>query len=91
MAFAVSNLRNDTLGSIKVLAGDWTGTAGDADGSLVIATSRVYDVAFRDAGATTPVDIIYATNTAVTTGTTTTLTIPNRETVTRGTFIVFYA
>lgn len=91
MAFALSNVRSDTLGSIKVMAGDWSGAAGDADGSVTVAGGRIYDATFRDAGATTPVDILYCTNTNVTTGTTTTITVPNRETVSRGTFIIFYA
>ena len=91
MAFATANVRNGVAGDLKILAGDWTGTAGDADGTMTIASARIYSAFFRAEDSTTPVDIIYVTNTSVATGTTTTLTIPNRETVVRGRFIIFYA
>lgn len=41
MAFSTSNLNRQNLGSCNAVSGTWTGTAGDAAGSLVIGSGNV--------------------------------------------------
>jgi hypothetical protein len=42
MAFATSNVRRSVFGDLKVTAGDWTGSAGDANGTIAVEGGRVY-------------------------------------------------
>jgi len=90
MAFATSNIRRGTLGDLKVTAGNWTGSTGDADGSFIVEGGIVYLTQFRAGDGTTPDQFILCSVTASSTGTVT-ITVPNRKTVARGSFIVIHA
>lgn len=83
MAFATSNVVKENLGSTGLLRGTWTTSIGDADGTV---TGRGYasSADFRPNTATSPSDVI---QTRITNSSGTwTVTIPNQETVTAGTF-----
>lgn len=90
MAFATSNLRRGTCGDLKVTAGDWTGAIGDASGTIVVEGGRVYQADFNTNDTNSPNQKIPTTWPAAS-GSTTTVTIHNRETVATGTFIIIHA
>ena len=89
MAFATTNIRSATMGNLKAYAGDWSGSEGDASGSLTLNGGRVYMAQFQNQDADNPgqdplVDISAS-------GSTITLTVHNHLNVTNGRFIVIYA
>ena len=91
MAFATSNVRKDAFGSLKVTAGDWSGAAGDANGTLAVSGGRVYLSEFTaEDSSGGPVQTIPSFISS--TGTSTiTMSIANRQTVTNGRFIIIHA
>lgn len=92
MAFATSNLRRGTAGDLKITAGDWAGSVGDASGSFTVEGGRVYQADFNTNDATSPNQKVPTTWTAPTGTTyTTTVTVHNREAVSSGTFIIVHA
>ena len=47
MAFATSNVKSASIGGgFKLTVGDWTGSAGDAAGTLTVAAGKVYHAQF---------------------------------------------
>lgn len=89
MAFATTNIRKGTCGDIKITAGNWTGSAGDASGTQAVEGSQVYGAFFTTNDTTGPFQFVpytYAVS-----GSVATVTVHNRETVSGGTFIVFHA
>lgn len=89
MAFATANVRYNTQGNLKQMAGEWTGLQNDASGTVTIGGSRIYDVRFWDQGTASPkewtqVDVTEASNASV-------VTVHNHRTVTSGRFIITYA
>lgn len=89
MAFATSNPRSLNLGSINALAGDWTGTVGDASGTVTLNGARVYMAHFENQDADTPKELPL-TDISVS-GSTITITVHNHITVTNGRYIIVYA
>lgn len=87
MAFATSGIQKGVNGNRFVINGDWTGAVGDASGTYTV-TGKVYDAVFRTQNTASPSQVpnVYWSQNS-TTGVTT-ITIPNRETVTAGTFQV---
>lgn len=57
MAFATSNVKLESMGSLWVLVGDFTASVGDADGTVAVSGARVYDAKFFDGNDTTPTTI----------------------------------
>ncbi len=92
MAFATSNVRKGAFGDMKVTAGDWTGAAGDANGTFNVEGGRVYLVKFdsQDSsnGPEQEVPVFISTNAGAGV---ITLSIGNRSTVTTGRFIIVSA
>lgn len=91
MAFATSNIRKSVFGDLKVTAGDWTGSAGDANGTFTVEGGRVYTAEFNtqdsNNGPTQEINAFVSS-----TGTNTiTVSIPNRSTVVTGRFIIIHA
>lgn len=89
MAFATSNIRHSVFGDLQVYAGDWTGNANDASGTITLNGGRVYLSQFNNQDADNPaemprVDVSLS-------GSTLTLTVHNHMDVTNGRFLVIFA
>ena len=89
MAFATSNVRAGVTGDRKVMEGSWTGSSGDASGTLSIASGHVLEAQFLNQDADSPkevpaVDISYSGGFA-------TVTVHNHMNVTKGSFRIVYA
>lgn len=89
MAFASSNIRKGTAGDLKITAGNWTGSLGDASGSVVIEGSQLYAAQFSTNDSTGPFQFVPYTWSV--SGSVITISVHNRESVTAGTFIVHSA
>jgi len=90
MAFATSNIRAGTVGNLKLIAGDWTGSDADANGTTSKPVGRTYlaDFISEDSGGG-PVSAIPVTlavnpsdSNAVIIG------VANRRTTTAGRFLI---
>jgi len=46
MAFATQNVRRASSGNLNAMTGEWTGTEGDADGTVTVAGGRVWTASF---------------------------------------------
>jgi hypothetical protein len=93
MAFATQNPRTVNLGGgLRVFAGNWTGTVGDAPGSLTVQGAQVYVAEFRSLLSSDPyadrVPVSWAAGTA---SGTVTFTIPNNNTVAGGSYYIVTA
>lgn len=88
MAFATSNVQTESVGKLRMTYGQWTGSLGDAAGSLTVGGGQMWFSAFNTNLASGPqqVDPVVATPSG--TAGILTLTIPNQNAVTAGTFIV---
>lgn len=90
MAFSTSNVQGGKIfGGVSTYVGDWSGTVGDAPGTITLGGGRVYLAVFRsedtagpqedpDASATVSAGVI-------------TLTVYNHQTVTNGRFFIVYS
>ena len=91
MAFATSNVKLESDGSLWALVGDFTANVGDADGAVVVGGARVYSSSFMDGSDTTPgagmLPVSVSTNTS--TGKST-ITVNVSGGVTAGRFKVVY-
>lgn len=83
MAFATANVVRDSGGSTAIVRGTWTGTAGDAAGT-VTGSGYALSADFMDNNAVTPGQEILA-RISNSSGTWT-VTVPYSQTVTAGTF-----
>lgn len=89
MAFSTTNVQTATLaGGIKFYAGDWSGTVGDAPGTITLAGGRVYSHSFRNADTGSPGEEPDATETIA--AGIITLTVYNHQTITNGRFLIIY-
>jgi hypothetical protein len=88
MAFATSNLAAHSAGSTRTVTGNWSCTAGDAPGTIVIGSSSVIAYDFDPASTTSPSEKPLVT--ASTSGNQTTLTVYHHQTVTTGKFRIEY-
>lgn len=91
MAFATSNVKLESIGSLWMMVGDFTANSGDADGTIVVGGARVYDANFIDGNDTTPTTIPLSVK--VSTNTTTglsTVTINVSAGVITGRFLIIY-
>ena len=89
MAFATSNIRKGTCGDLKITAGNWTGSVGDASGTITVEGSQVYSVVFTTNDTTGPSQVVPYTYTV--SGAVATVTVHNREAVSGGTFVIIHA
>ncbi len=77
-----------TSGGVRLVYGDWTGSAGDAAGSLQIGGPKPMMVIFQKFD---PIDNTYQIIPRVessTSGQITTITVENQDTVTTGSFVI---
>lgn len=83
MAFATSNVARDSYGTVAVMRGSWTGTLGDASGT-VTGSGHCLGADFHSNASTGPANPIrpVVSNSSGTW----TVTVPYFETVTAGTF-----
>lgn len=92
MAFATANVRRGAFGDLKYTAGNWSGSAGDANGTFTVEGGQVYLARFDSQDSTggpeQEVPVFISSNAG--TGTIT-LSIGNRSTVTTGRFIIISA
>lgn len=89
MAFAVSNTKLTVTGGIRVYSGKWTGAAGDAAGSIDIGSAEVISADFdpnKASGGPTEKPLVSRS----VSGSTTTLSVYNKDTVTDGKFKIEY-
>ena len=85
MAFATSNLASENFGSLRGMRGTWTGTNGDAAGT-VTGSGFAVDADFAPNTTTGPSNKIQ-TRISNSSGTWI-VTVPYSETVTAGTFVI---
>lgn len=90
MAFTTSNVRTSVFGNLRVTCGDWTGTVGDAAGTIGVAGGRVYlsEVTAQDSGQPYQIEIPVSVSTS---GSVSTVTVYNQNTVTTGRFLIIHA
>lgn len=90
MAFTTSNVQSGMLfGPMKVYMGSYSGTAGDAPGTITLGGGEVYAALVQNHDTTSPSE--EPERSVSVSGSTITLTIYNHQTVTRGRFIIFYS
>lgn len=87
MAFTISNARSGAVGDMHLYAADWTGTIGDADGTITLKGGRVYLCHVYD--QSTDYDKPTPCQVSVSSGTIT-VTVGNRNTVTQGRLFIVY-
>jgi len=83
MAFATSNLLRDGNGSSALMRGSWTGTIGDASGTIT-GSGYCFDASFltnSTSGPANPIRPVISNSSG-----TWTVTVPYSETITAGTF-----
>lgn len=90
MAFATANVRRDVFGSLKVTAGDWSGSVGDVAGSIGVEGGRVYMAQFTVQDTDSPTDGVAGTSVS-TSGNVTTVSVYYHENVTTGRFLIIHA
>lgn len=92
MAFATANVRKSAFGDLKVTAGDWTGSMGDANGTFTVEGGRVYLARFDSQDSTNgpeqEVPVFISTNAGAGT---IVLSVGNRSTVATGRFLIIHA
>ena len=91
MAFATSNVRRSAFGDLKVTAGDWSGSAGDANGTITVEGGRVYLSEFNSQDTNNGPTQFIETFVSSTGTNTITVSIANRNTVVTGRFIIIHA
>ena len=89
MAFATSNVRRTAFGNLNVTYGDWTGSEGDAAGSIGVEGGRVYKADFTVQDTDSPVE--QPGISVSTSGRVTTVTVYNHQAVTTGRFLIIHA
>ena len=87
MAFARTNPELISVGSAYKLRGDWTGAIGDANGT-VTGAGFCFDATFKTNSSSSPVSVI-PVRISNSSGEWT-VTVPNVETVTDGTYEISY-
>lgn len=90
MAFATSQVYPDVCGTMKMLKGAWSGTAGDAPGTFAVAGGIIHEAMFQDMDSTGPTTYIAPTSNS-TSGYITTITVYNNQNVTSGRFVIKFA
>jgi len=89
MAFATSDLKFNVSGSNRVMTGKWTCSAGDTAGTIDIGSANVISAEFDPnlaSGGPAEKPLVSRS----TSGSTTTLTIYHKQTVTDGKFKIEY-
>lgn len=90
MAFATSNVSVDKFGAKRVTVGDWSGSAGDATGTIVVEGGRVYHAYFSIQDTDTPTMTPVPISVSGTSGQIT-ISVYNHDDVTTGRFFIVHA
>ena len=85
MAFATSNISRESGGSVNIMRGTWTGTSGDAAGTIT-GRGHVIDHEFYANTTSGPANRLMSS--VSNSSGTWTVTVPYFETVTAGTFTI---
>lgn len=90
MPFATTNVQVANIaGPVKVYCGDWSGTVGDAPGTITLNGGRVYHSSFRSDDTGSPQE---EPDTSVSvSGSTLTMSVYNHQTVVSGRFFIVYS
>ena len=90
MAFATTNVRTVSFGSVKAAIGHWTGSEGDASGTLTLNGGDTLFINFVNEDATSQENKVvpYSVSTS---DSVITITVYNHSAVTRGRFLVIFA
>lgn len=89
MAFATSNVRRSVFGDLNITLGDWTGSAGDAVGTIGVEGGRVYMAHFTIQDTDSPTGGYIPTSVS-TSGAVTTVSAYYHEDVTTGRFLIIH-
>jgi hypothetical protein len=90
MAFATTNVKRDYAGVLKITHGQWSGVAGDSDGSIGVEGGIVYAALFTSQDSSGGQIMWPVRVTTSTTGSVTTVTVKNTADVTNGRFIIWH-
>jgi len=90
MAFTRTNSQSASLGNLKALVGEWTGSAGDATGTITLKGGRLWfcQIMNMDDTSQTPRPTPYSVSESIGT---ITITVYNTHTVTTGRFLIIYS
>lgn len=90
MAFSTTNVRAGVMGNLKLIAGDWSGADGDANGVFPKQIGRTYVSNFiSEDSSNGPISAINATLAVSSTNTgAVNLGVANRRTTTTGRFLI---
>lgn len=90
MAFATANVKTTYWGNLKVLYGDWTGSAGDSAGSIVVEGGKIVGFQFFAllANGTTYQPTVQINQSV--SGALSTVTVNNTAAVTSGQFYIVH-
>lgn len=90
MAFATTNVRKSVFGNLKVTAGDWSGSDGDAAGTVDVEGGRVYAALFTIQDTDSPTAGLVPVSVSVS-GSIARTTVYYHEAVTTGRFLIIHA
>lgn len=91
MAFATDNVRSCYIGgNLKLTVGEWTGSAGDAAGTMTIEAGKIYMAQFLPNVTSTAREVNIAVSQSVSAALST-VTVYNSAAVTAGTFSIISA
>lgn len=90
MAFAATNTKFHSAGSMTIFAGDWTSAYGDNTGTVTVGGARVYMAQFSAQDGVTG-ELVNVPWTASTSGALTTVTVYPHDAVSTGRFCIIYA
>ena len=89
MAVATANVRRSVFGNLKVTAGDWTSSSGDAAGTIGVEGGRVYLAEFSIQDTDSPSE--KPLHSVSTSGNVTTVSWYPHDNVTTGRFLIIHA
>jgi hypothetical protein len=89
MAFSTSNVQSGRIfGGVNIYCGDWSGTAGDAPGTITLGGGRVYLAEFRNEDTGSPQE--YPDSSVSVLNGVITMSVYNHQTVSNGRFFIVY-
>lgn len=92
MAFATSNVQTAVMGNLRCTYGQWTGAIGDVAGTFGVAGGQVWAALLVAQDASGPYDVSATTKYSTSTsGSVTTVTFYNLDTVTQGRFMIWHS
>lgn len=91
MAFSATVKASAYLGpGIKMTVGDWSGTYGDAAGTIKVSGAHIWSAQFYDVDTQGNTSQIFPNVGVSVSGNVTTITVQNQDSVTDGRFVVIH-